>query len=134
MLDEERKRVVFNFSHPIHMFGKWTPDYHYFTYKRVKEAYEAFEEIKNTPIVKLEFFISCSETNRNIVKKEAITTVAFREEELKIIFNMNYSITSFREIGDEVEISKFIIWNYDNEDDFTTDKLEILEEMKIIKM
>lgn len=125
-LDLPRNRLVFNFMNNIHMFGRWTPDYHYFSYNTEKEAIEAFNTIKNLPHFKINFFISGSDDNLHIVNKMAITTLSVKDEELKIIFNLNFSVTSYKD-NSPVEISKFVFWNYDNEDEFDDDRLEIGE-------
>ena len=62
-LDLERKRVVFNFMNSIFVFGRWTPDYHYFQYNTESEAKESFEKIKGMPHFKLNYFISESDNN-----------------------------------------------------------------------
>jgi len=127
-LDVNRCRLVFNFMNNIHMFGRWTPDYHYFSYDTLKEAEEAFDVIKSLPEFRLNFFISECPENLHIINKKAITTMSIKDEELKIIFNLNFSVTSYKD-NSPVEISKFIFWNYEDEDDFDTDRLEIGEQI-----
>jgi len=123
-LDEHRNRIVFNFMNNIHLFGRWTPDYHYFSFDTSEEAYEYFERLTKHPYFKINFFISFDKENVNLVNKKAVTTLSIKEEELKIIFNLNYSVTSYKG-NEEVEISKFIFWNYTDEDLFDDDRLEI---------
>ena len=125
-LDNDRKRLVFNFMNAIHMFGRWTPDYHYFQYNSQEEAQEAFEKIKLIPLFRVSFFISDIDSNLDIVNKEAVNTISIKDEELKIIFNLNYSITSYTD-NKPIEISKFIFWEYENEDDLDDDKFVINE-------
>lgn len=125
-LDRPRKRLVFNFMNNIHMFGRWTPDYHYFAYDTLEGAEEAFEEIKTIPYFKINFFISTVNDNLHMVNKEAVTTMSVKDDELKIIFNLNFSVTSYRD-NQPVEISKFVFWNYDEEDAFDDDRFEIGE-------
>jgi len=125
-LDLMRKRIVFNFMNNIHLFGRWTPDYHYFSYETEEDALSAFKEIKSIPYFRLNFFISEHEENTNLVNREAVTSLSIKDDELKIIFNLNFSVTSYKE-NEPVEISKFIFWNYENEDDFDDDRLEIGE-------
>lgn len=127
-LDTARCRLVFNFMNNIHMFGRWTPDYHYFSYDTIEEAQEAFETIKSLPEFRLNFFISEIPENLHIVNRDAITTMSIKDDELKIIFNLNFSVTSYKD-NSPVEISKFIFWNYENEDDFDVDRLEIGEQI-----
>jgi len=123
-LDTVRNRLVFNFMNNIHMFGRWTPDYHYFSYNSLQEAEEAFEKIKEIPFFKINFFISGLKTNCYIINKEAVTTMSVKDDELKIIFNLNFSVTSYRD-NQPVEISKFVFWNYTDEDEFDDDRLDI---------
>ena len=125
-LDKERNRIVFNFMNNIYVFGRWTPDYHYFPYQTTEEAEEAFEKIKEMPFFKIHYFISYNKDNVDIVNKDAVTTLSIKEDELKIIFNLNYSITSYKD-NQPIEISKFIFWVYDDEDTFDDDRLEIGE-------
>jgi len=125
-LDTQRNRIAFNFMNNIHMFGRWTPDYHYFSYDNIEEAKKAFQKMKNIPFFKLNFFISDSDENVHIINKEAITTLSVKEEELKIIFNLNFSVTSYKD-NSPIEISKFVYWNYEEEDMFDTDRLELGE-------
>ena len=125
-LDSERNRLVFNFMNNIFVFGRWTPDYHYFPYNSTKEAEEAFEAIKQMPFFRLNYFISESSDNVHLVNKNAVTTLSIKEDEWKIIFNLNFSITSYKE-NKPIEISKFVFWTYDNEDAFDDDRLEIGE-------
>jgi len=125
-LDEERNRIVFNFMNNIFVFGRWTPDYHYAPYGSLLEAKEAFTKIKNMPYFQLNFFISESEDNLHLVNRDSVTSLSVKEDELKVIFNLNFSITSYKE-NQPIEISKFIFWNYDNEDVFDDDRFEIIE-------
>lgn len=132
-LDIERERIVFNFMNAIHVFGRWTPDYHYFQYNSVSEALEAFSKIKSLPIIHLQYYISDFENNEDIINKKAINSINIKEEELKIIFNLNYSITSYT--GNKpIEISKFIFWNYDDMDDLDGDKFIIDENLGVIEI
>jgi len=127
-LDIERRRVVFNFMNNINTVGRWTPDYHYFDYDSQEEAKNAFERLINTPKIKLNFFISENPDNKEIVNKKAITTISFLEDELRIVFNLNFNITSYeKKRGKAIEISKFIFWNYQNNDIMEDDILEINE-------
>ena len=125
-LDSERKRLVFNFMNAIHMFGRWTPDYHYFQYDSQQEAQDAFERIKLIPFFRVSFFISEINDNLPIVNKESVNSISIKEDELKIIFNLNYSITSYTD-NKPIEISKFIFWEFNNEDDLDDDKFVINE-------
>jgi len=62
------------------------------------------------------------------VNKKAITTISILEETKRIIFNLNYSITSYdKRTSKSIEISKFIFWNYSNDDVMQDDMLEINE-------
>ncbi len=133
-LDLHRNRVVFNFMNNIRTVGRWTPDYHYFDYDSVEETIEAFEKLLNTPNIKLSFFISESSENKEIVNKEAITSISLLEDDMRIIFNLNYSITSYNRKSEEVEISKFIFWNYTNNDVMDDDLLEINGELTEIEI
>ena len=127
-IDVERNRVVFNFMNNINTVGRWTPDYHYFDYDSVQETIDAFEKLISTPHIKLNFFISESSENKEIVNKKAITTISILEETKRIIFNLNYSITSYdKRTSKSIEISKFIFWNYSNDDVMQDDMLEINE-------
>jgi hypothetical protein len=128
-LDLVRNRVVFNFMNNINTVGRWTPDYHYFDYETIEDAIDAFESLISTPYVKLNFFISENAENKEIVNKNAITTITILEDDLRIIFNLNFSITSYdrKRNNNPVEISKFVFWNYDNVDIFEDDSLEINE-------
>lgn len=124
-LDLERNRIVFNFMNNIHMFGRWTPDYHYFTFDTSQEAEEKFKKLKELPFLRINFFISNDPRNINLVNKKAVTTLTEKDEELKIIFNLNFAITSYR--GDDpIEISKFVFWNYDDIDAYDDDRMEIV--------
>ncbi len=125
-LDSDRQRVVFNFMNAIHIFGRWTPDYHYFQYDTADEATEAFEKIKQFPSFRLNYFISEINSNTSMVNKRAVNTISIKEDEFKIIFNLNYSITSYAD-NKPIEISKFIFWNYENEDELDDDKFVINE-------
>ncbi len=130
-LDEDRKRVVFNFMNAIFIFGRWTPDYHYFQYDTEEKAIDAFEKIKTIPSFRLNYFISEVDENTSIVNKKAINTINIKEDELKVIFNLNYSITSYTN-NKPIEIGKFIFWNYVNEDDLDDDKFIINENINDI--
>jgi hypothetical protein len=125
-LDTERNRLVFNFMNNIFVFGRWTPDYHYFPYNTTEEAIEAFEKIKAMPYFRLNYFISESSENLHIVNKDAVTTLSVKEDEWKIIFNLNFSITSYKD-NKPIEISKFVFWTYNDEDLFDDDRFEISE-------
>ena len=127
-LDKDRCRVVFNFMNSIFIFGRWTPDYHYFQYNTEHKAVEAFNKIKSLPHFRIKYFISDVDTNLDIVNKDAITSVSIKEAEKKIIFNLNFSITSYKD-QQPIEISKFIFWNYDNDDDVLNDRLQVYENL-----
>ena len=127
-LDENRKRVVFNFMNSIFVFGRWTPDYHYFQYDTKNEAQTAFDKIKSIPHFRLNYFISDDETNLDLINKNSVTTISVKEDECKIIFNLNYSITSYKE-NKTIEISKFIFWNYIDVDDLFDDRMQINENL-----
>jgi hypothetical protein len=123
-LDLPRNRIVFNFMNNIHLFGRWTPDYHYFSFDSSQEALEYYESLKRHPYFRINFFISFDDENTHMVNKSAVTSISVKEEELKIIFNLNYAVTSYKG-NEEVEISKFIFWNYMDEDLFDDDRLEV---------
>ena len=127
-LDKDRARVVFNFMNSIFIFGRWTPDYHYFQYDNADDALEAFNKIKQLPHFRINYFISDIEENYDIINKQAITSVSIKEKESKIIFNLNFSITSYKE-QQPIEISKFIFWKYENEDDVYNDRLQVYENL-----
>ncbi len=127
-LDDSRNRIVFNFMNSIHVFGRWTPDYHYFQYNNDTDAIEAFKKIKGLPYFKLNYFISDADSNIDMINKNAVTTISIKEEEYKIIFNLNYSITSYKE-NKAIEISKFIFWIYDDDDDLFNDRLQVSENL-----
>ena len=127
-LDKDRRRVVFNFMNSIFVFGRWTPDYHYFQYKTEKESIDAYNKIKSLPHFRINYFISDIESNLDIINKEAITSVSIKEKENKIIFNLNFSITSYKD-QQPIEISKFIFWKYENEDDVYNDRLQVYENL-----
>lgn len=111
---KDRTRIVFNFMNPIFLIGRWTPDYHYFEYDTAEEATKAFEKIISFSYIKQNFLISENPENKDIVNKKAITSISLKGEESKIIFNLNYPVTSYREIDKSpVEISKVIFWNYE---------------------
>lgn len=127
-IDAERKRIVFNFMNPIQLVGRKTPDYHYFVYPTRQMAEEAFMKITMMPYIKLNFLISENPFNTDIVNVKAITSLHMDDEGVKIIFNLNYPITSYREKDSrEVEISKVIFWNYQSDTQYEYDKLEISE-------
>lgn len=133
MLDDKRNRVVFNYMSPINIIGRWTPDYTYEEYDTAEDAVEAFEKLVNHPHIKLNFFVSENPDNKEIVSKKAITTITYPEDKNRIIFNLNYSITSHdTRKNKDVEISKFIFWDYDNEDTMENDILEINETLNHI--
>ena len=127
-LDKDRCRVVFNFMNSIFIFGRWTPDYHYFQYKTEAKAIEAFNKIKGLPHFRINYFISDIEENMDIINKQSITSVSIKEKENKIIFNLNFSITSYKD-QQPIEISKFIFWKYENEDDVYNDRLQVYENL-----
>lgn len=127
-LDEGRKRVVFNFMNSIFVFGRWTPDYHYFQYDTKEQALEAFNKIKSIPHFRLNYFISDDATNLDLINKDSVTTISVKEDEQKIIFNLNYSITSYKD-NKPIEISKFIFWNYEDVDDLFDDRMQINENL-----
>ena len=118
-------RVRFNYMSPIRITGRWTPDYHYFEYGTLEEAREAFEKICELAHIKLNFFISENPLNLEIVNKKSITSITYIEHPLRIIFNLNYSITSYDRNNNPIEISKFVFWDYDKVDTLENDKLEI---------
>jgi len=122
-LDIERNRIVFNFMNNIFVFGRWTPDYHYFSYNSQEEAINSYQEIRNSEYIQDNFFIS--EFNDHLVNKNALTTLSVKDTELKIIFNLNFSITSYK--GNKpVEISKFVFWIYDNAIEYETERAKLL--------
>ena len=125
-LDADRSRIVFNFMNPIQLVGRRTPDYHYFEYPSSKYATEAFDAIVNNPHIKLNFLVSENSDNTDIVNIKAITSMLPDEQNLKIVFNLNYPVTSYRERDNRsVEISKVIFWNYKSESPYEGDILEI---------
>lgn len=127
-LDKDRCRVVFNFMNSIFIFGRWTPDYHYFQYRTEEKAVEAFNKIKSLPHFRINYFISDIESNLDIINKESITSVSIKDNENRIIFNLNFSITSYKD-KQPIEISKFIFWNYTNEDEVYNDRLQVYENL-----
>lgn len=128
--ENSRDRIVVNYMNPMHLFGRWTPDYHYFEYDSTQEAIDAYEAILKLPYIVLNFFISENADNKDIVNKNSITSISVNEEDLKIIFNLNYPVTSYREKDSKpVEISKVIFWNYFDDSPFEGDLLEINESL-----
>ena len=79
----------------------------------------------------MNYFISEVDENTSIVNRKAINTINIKEDELKVIFNLNYSITSYTN-NKPIEIGKFIFWNYENEDDLDDDKFIINENINDI--
>jgi len=125
-LDRERSRIVFNFMNAIQLVGRKTPDYHYFQYDTESEATTAFETIIEMTYIKMNFLVSENSDNTDIVNVKAITSFIPDDENLKIVFNLNYPVTSYRERDNrQVEISKVIFWNYRTDTPYEGDKLEI---------
>lgn len=123
--DDDKRKIIFNFVSAIRKFGRLTPDYTYFVYQTTIEYMDAKKALFDIPYVELNFMRSDTSSNKDIVNKNHVTSISYKAEDLRIIFNMNYGISSKGDRLNEEVISRPIFWNYFSDDEFEADEFVI---------